>query len=46
MITAGLPPDVLKRSLAQGAALSLLEGVAFALKSGSPGMSVGQPGRS
>ena len=33
MITAGLPPDVLKRSLAQGAALSLLEGVAFALKS-------------
>ena len=33
MITAGLPPDVLKRSLAQGAAMSLPDGVAFALKS-------------
>ncbi len=33
MITAGLPPDVLKRCLAQGAAMSLPDGVAFALKS-------------
>ena len=32
-ITAGLPPDVLKRSLAEGAAMSLQEGVAYALKS-------------
>ena len=31
-ITAGLPPDVLKRSLAQGAAMSLPDGVAYALQ--------------
>ncbi len=31
-ITAGLPPDLLKHSLAQGAAMSLAEGVGYALQ--------------
>ena len=31
-ITAGLPPDVLNRSLAEGAAMSLPCGVAYALQ--------------